>query len=165
MKPNPRKVDAPAFEIYLRIKHPSINPTVVTDTLGIEPEQQRVAGSAVSEQGLQTLHSESYWIARLVEHSATPDVSTLLSLYASMMRPTTLTRQEIVALSGASRFEVLLLTRLMQLDEHTEFLQQLNREGGSVTVLIQLRDYSALASLSWQTLGKLAELGIGIELN
>lgn len=145
MKTNPRTVDMPEFELYLRIKHPVIDPTILTNTLGLKPEDLRTAGSTVSKQGLQTLHSESYWIAVL------PDLSTDVGLGVRSLYTTTpvpaLTKQDIVALAGASRFEMSLVTGLKLLDEHKEFLQRLNKEGGSVTLLVQRHDYGALMSL------------------
>jgi hypothetical protein len=110
------------------------------------------------------LHSESYWIALLPDRSTDISVSNLRSPYTTATA-STLTKQDLVALAGASRFEMSLVTTLKLLDVHKEFLQRLNKEGGSVTLLIQRHDYGALMSLRWQTLKKLAELGIGIEMN
>lgn len=163
MKTNPRIVDMPEFELFLRIKHPVIDPAIITDTLGLKPEDLRAAGPTVSKQGLQTLHSESYWIAPLPILSAESGLSNLRSLYAASTA-LALTKQDIIAMAGTSRFEMLLVTGLKLLDAHKEFLQRLNKEGGSVTLLIQRHD-GTLTSLHWQTLKRLAELGIGIELN
>lgn len=164
MKTNLQAVDMPEFELFLRIKHPVIDPAIITDTLGLKPEDQRAAGSTVSKQGLQTLHSESYWIAPLPTFSTEASLGNLRSLYATSTA-LALTKQDIIAMAGTSRFEMLLVTGLKLLSAHKEFLQQLNKEGGSITLLIQRHDYGALTSLHWQTLKRLGELGIGIELN
>ena len=56
------------FQLSLRIKHPSIDPAIISKGLGIEAEHSFRAGeSRRSKTGVApaTVHTESYWLAPL----------------------------------------------------------------------------------------------------
>jgi hypothetical protein len=56
------------FQLSLRIKHPSMDPAVISKELGIEPEHSFRAGqprSSKSGVAPAAVHNESYWLAAL----------------------------------------------------------------------------------------------------
>jgi hypothetical protein len=56
------------FQLSLRIKHPSMDPAVISKELGIEPEHSFRAGqprSSKSGVAPAAVHHESYWLAAL----------------------------------------------------------------------------------------------------
>jgi hypothetical protein len=58
----------PAFQLSLRIKHPSIDPADISKELGIEPEHSFRAGQprhSKSRVAPAAVHNESYWLAAL----------------------------------------------------------------------------------------------------
>ncbi len=65
MKVRPQPKESPQEpRLFLRIRHPTMDPREITRALAIEPIQT-VAAGAVTESGVHRLHSESYWIAQL----------------------------------------------------------------------------------------------------
>ncbi|HYM36188.1 MAG TPA: hypothetical protein VET48_12365, partial [Steroidobacteraceae bacterium] len=60
-----RDLTAIRVEMFLRIKHPSIDPQEITEVLGLQPEHATKAGLETSAKGVKRLFSESYWLAHL----------------------------------------------------------------------------------------------------
>jgi hypothetical protein len=62
------KPESPAFQLSLRIRHPSMDPRQIARQLGVEAEHSFRAGdprSSSSRNPLTAVHSESYWIGLL----------------------------------------------------------------------------------------------------
>lgn len=98
------------FTISLRIRHPTIDPAVITETLGIQPQHCWKAGEPRDAAGADRagVYRDSYWIGRLLDE---PQLS-----------------------SEELSVESLLLRTLTQLRRSQSFLEQLSA-GGSVAEL------------------------------
>lgn len=131
------------FTISLRMRHPSIDPSQITSTLGIEPQHTWKAGD--SRRGpagatLSGVYKESYWMARLMEE---PQLSS--------------TRISV---------ESVLLQTLAHLRRSQSFLEHLDGEGGVAELHVSLfaREDFRL-DLSAQTLALLGRLGLSVALD
>ena len=55
------------FTVSLRIRHPSIEPSRITEALGIEPQHTWKAGEPRGDPGSVGVYRESYWMGRLMD--------------------------------------------------------------------------------------------------
>jgi hypothetical protein len=160
-----KSVERPAdVQLFLRIKHPSLDPAEITRTLDIEPERAIAAGANVSSTGVRRLHSESYWIAKLPTTSMMELAKRAREGLATHETPLGLSRDDLIALMGATVQDVPILFRLRRLEVHQEFFDRINRDGGSVTLIVD-RDETVRPIVLKLALKKLAELGIAIEID
>ena len=162
-----RKLEQPLMEMFLRIKHPTLDPDTITETLGLEPEECIKAGTTASKTGGRRLHCESYWIAELtvpspaeMAHWETGAPGAQLAGGISAQQ----SRVEAKHLLNATEYDFLILGWLKRLEGKQAFFAELDRGGGSATLLVQRQDQSAPISLRG-SLGKLAALGIGLEID
>jgi hypothetical protein len=131
------------FTISLRIRHPSIDPTRITRTLGVEPQHTWQAGAprrGPAGEALERVHHESYWMGRLMEEPQ-------------------------LALAGVS-VESVLMQALAQLRRSQGFLEQLHAEGGAAELHVSLfarTDFRL--ELSAQSLALLGRLGLAVALD
>ena len=158
----PQNKSASHLQMFLRIKHPSIDPAELTRTLGIEPEHQIQAGTDTST-GKRRLHNESYWLASLAVRSHE-------ELTEQLKRGNVHSLDKKKALLKAfanvtSIAEAMLLGRLLTFETQREFLRQLIQEGGSVTLLVQRSRDSDAFTLSPNVMRCFAELGIALEID
>lgn len=163
MKASPQSKSAePTFQLFLRIKHPVLDPDEVTETIGLQPEHAVKAGRSVSRSGVERLHSESYWIASLRtlwdEDPAPGDP--LLARMAPSQAQLLMKRFTM----DASGYDAFILLWLRRLGEQQALLKRINDEGGSVTLVIQRADHDRPVSVR-ESLLRLAELGIGLEID
>lgn len=103
------------FTISLRIRHPNIDPSRITATLGIEPQHAWQAGDerrASAGGDREGVYRESYWMGRL-------------------MREPQLSSEEL-------SIESMLTQILAQLRRSKSLLEQLNAEGGVAELHISL---------------------------
>lgn len=131
------------FTVSLRIRHPTIDPAVITDAVGIESQHSWRAGlprrdAAGAEIG--GTHHDSYWMGRLM---AEP----LLSC-------------------GDVSVETVILQTLNQMRRAQAFLERLNDEGGVAELLVSLyaRDAFRL-ELPPDTLTLLGKLHLAVALD
>lgn len=129
------------FTVSLRIRHPTIDPTVITCALGIQPQHSWQAGqprcNASAELG--GTHHDSYWIGRL------------------MAEP---------LLSGSDvSVEKIVLQTLNQMRRAQPFLARLHDESGVAELLVSLyaRDVFRL-DLPSESLALLGRLHLAITL-
>ena len=153
--------EAIPVEIFLRVKHPTMDPAEITEALGIEPEHAVHVGPAASKSGVRRLHSESYWLARLPTQSLLERVRMQSS--ATPHPLPTFVKGHVARLADATQYDWYILQALDLLQEKTEFLQQLGREG-SIVLLIQRQDHTMPVSLRI-SLQRLTELGIALEID
>lgn len=130
------------FTVSLRIRHPSIEPSRITETLGIEPQHTWKAGDPRRDPagGDRTgLYRESYWMGRLMDE---PQLS-----------------------SEQLSIESVLLQTLTQLRRSQSFLEQLSADGGIAELCISLfaRENFRL-DLSADSLALLGRLGLAVSL-
>jgi hypothetical protein len=103
------------FTISLRIRHPTVDPSRITEALGIEPQHTWRAGDPRRDPGGEELdgdYRESYWMGRLME---APQLS-----------------------SDKLSVETVLERTLDQLRRSQDFLDQLNTDGGVAELQVSL---------------------------
>lgn len=157
-----QNLDTP--QLFLRVRHPAMDPAEITRMLDIEPIETIAAG-AVTESGVRRLHSESYWIAQL----PTDSMHELAEKYRagmSLLPTMSVNKEELLTLVGASEWDVRILTKLKELetDMNREFIQRITGEGGSVGLLVSRGEQRAPFVIK-RSLAKLAQLGIELEVD
>jgi hypothetical protein len=103
------------FTISLCIRHPTIDPASITESLGIEPQHTWRAGEVrrgPTGEELDGAYHQSYWTGRLMQ---APQLS-----------------------SEQTTVESVLLTTLTQLRRSHDFLQQLSTDGGTAELTVSL---------------------------
>jgi hypothetical protein len=126
----------------------------------MEPEHEVHAGPAASRSGVQRLHSESYWIASL----PTPSGEELAKRMLSPASAPALTKKDVPGLLNSTEYDLFILAWLRRLEDAQPFFQKINKENGSVTLLIQRDEAGGPISLRC-TLSRLAQYGIGLEVD
>ena len=131
------------FTVSLSIRHPSIEPSRITEALGIGPQHMWKAGEPRHdpESGDRAgVYRESYWMGRLMDE---PQLS-----------------------SGQVSVETVLLQTLTQLRRSQPFLEQLSADGGVSELSISLfaRENFRL-ELSADSLALLGRLGLSVALD
>ena len=129
-----------SYAMSLRVRHPNVDPAVLTKTLHLEPLHSWRAGEprrSVTGTALGGEHRESYWSAPLPGQSVG---------------------------SAAFPLELFLGQQLVQLSRHRELLGRLQAEGGQISLLIEIsRVENAALTLSTSVARKLADLNIEVE--
>jgi Domain of unknown function (DUF4279) len=131
------------FTVSLRIRHPKIEPSRITEALGIAPQHTWKAGDPrrnPSGEDCAGVYRESYWMGRLMDE---PQLS-----YARMS------------------VESVLLQTLTQLRRSQSFLEQLSADGGIAELSVSLfaRENFRL-ELSADTLALLGRLRLAVALD
>jgi hypothetical protein len=130
------------FTFSLRVRHPAIEPSEITQALGVEPQHTWKAGdSRVGSSGkpLEGAYRESYWMGRLMNE---PQLA-----------------------SERVSVEAVLLQTLTQLRRSQDFLARLSAEGGVSELHISMVARSNFQlELSAQALTLISRLGLGITL-
>jgi len=129
------------YEVFLRARHPSLDPAVITEALRIQPEHCWKAGDPRVSQSGQPLggqHRDSYWSAALPMEGA--------------------------AGAGLSR-ETALNQQLLALTRHREFFKSLQAEGAEVSLVIEIPPVAGSAlTLSVIGLRRATELNVEIDI-
>jgi hypothetical protein len=103
------------FTVSLSIRHPSMDPAGITESLGVEPQHTWKAGEPRRDPGggdLVGVYRETYWMGRLMDQ---PQLS-----------------------SAQMSVESVLLQTLTQLRRSQSFLEQLSTDGGVAELSISL---------------------------
>ncbi len=126
------------FTVSLRIRHPSIEPSRISEALGIEPQHTWKAGDPRRDRA--GIYRESYWMGRLMDE---PQLS-----------------------SGQMSVESVLLQTLTQLRRAQPFLEQISTEGGIAELSVSLfaRENFRL-ELSADSLALLGRLRLAVALD
>jgi Domain of unknown function (DUF4279) len=131
------------FTLSLRLRHPAIDPSTITQTLGIEPQHTWKAGDPRRDPAggaLEGAYRESYWMGRLVDE---PQLS-----------------------SGVLSVESVLEQNLSHLRRSHAFLEQFKAEGGVAELYVSLYAREAFRlELSDEALGLLGRLGLAVALD
>jgi hypothetical protein len=128
------------YAMSLRVRHPNLDPALLTQTLHLEPLHSWRAGEprrSVTGAALGGEHRESFWSAPLPGQAV-----------------------------GAAAFplELFLGQQLVQLNRHREFLARLQDEGAQISLLIEVSPVeNAALTLSTGVARKLADLNIEVE--
>jgi hypothetical protein len=151
---------SPAFQLSLRVRHPSIDPAALSREFAIEAEHSFQAGQPRrSRSGLTpgSVHAETYWLATLNPASwldlTFPGRPSLEAAKKLMGAAVTQSLGWALSLS-ATRFR----------NRHAALLQQISSEGGRVTLLVALSAGTVSGfSLTPEVGRTFAELGITLE--
>ena len=150
-------------QLFLRIRHPTLDPGEITRALAIEPIETVACGSSV-EGVVRRLHSESYWIAQL----PTSSMHELVEKYrgGGQDLKVKLNKEDMLALIGGSEWDTHILLQLKELgaEQPRAFLRQVIRDGGSVALLIERGEQRSPFVIK-RALARLAELGIELEVD
>lgn len=151
-------------QLFLRIRHPTMDPQEITRALAIEPLQTLACGSSV-EGVVRRLHSESYWIAQL----PTSSMHELVEKYRGGVQDLStlkISKEDLFALGGGSEWDsrVLMQLKEFEAEKPRAFLRQVIREGGSVALLVERGEQRSPFVIK-RALAKLADLGIELEVD
>jgi Domain of unknown function (DUF4279) len=128
------------YAMSLRVRHPTLDPALLTEALHLEPLHSWRAGDprrSVTGAALGGEHRDSYWSAPLPGQGV-----------------------------GAAAFplEMFLGQQLVQLGRHREFLARLQNENAQISLLIEVSPVeNGVLTLSTGTSRKLADLNIEVE--
>jgi hypothetical protein len=149
------------LQLFIRIKHPSLAPAEISRVLNMEPEEAVAAGPGESSTGVRRLHSETYWIARLP--TTTPFAELAKRSKEVFLDATVplMTREEVQEMMGATQHDLPILASLKCFDSNQDFFARINRDGGSVTLIVDPDEQPIVLK---QALKKLATFGIALEL-
>ena len=130
------------FTVSLRLRHPGIEPSKITQMLGIEPQHTWKAGDPRRDPAggaLEGAYRESYWMGRLMDE---PQLS-----------------------SARVSVESVLMQNLAHLRRSQAFLEQLHAEGGVAELHVSLYAREPFrVELSDEALGLLGRLGLAVAL-
>jgi hypothetical protein len=148
------------FQISLRVRHPTIDPALISRELKVEPEHCFKAGEPrESSSGIAAaaVHGESYWLGTL----PTPPAS------AGFNNPRARTARDRLQASSLESLSVALDASVVAfLRQHGDFIRRLQKEQAQVTLLIELSRQSLDGfAISPQFTRILSDLGIGMELD
>jgi hypothetical protein len=151
----------PAFQLSLRIRHPSMDPADISKELRIEPEHSFRAGQPRhSKSGLvpAAVHSESYWLAPLNPASwlGNPPFGEALKL--------AITQKHIDAAIAQNLTGALGLCAMRFTKTHAELLGTIRSEGGEISLLVTLSSAAVNTfSLRPELSRMFGEIGITLE--
>jgi hypothetical protein len=148
------------FQLSLRIRHPSMDPEVISRELRMKPEHSFQAGQLrlLRSGGVPAVHTQSYWLVALnpaawLENLSFPESPTFATVQKHL--DAALARNLTWALS-------LCAVRLSKL--HGSLLQKVRSEGGEVSLLVTLSPTAASSfNLAPEVSRICGELGITLE--
>ncbi len=151
-----------AFQISLRIRHPSIDPGDISRELKVESEYSFRAGEpreSGSGMAATALHAESYWLGSL---SAVTAASSLIGFGGTRAN---LARERVQTAATESLTVALDAAVVSFMRQHADFIRRMQEEG-QVSLLIELSTRSLSGfTLSPQFSRMLSDLGIAVELD
>jgi hypothetical protein len=136
-------------QLFLRIRHPTLDPREITRALAIEPIQTVPCGS-----------SESYWIAELPASS----MREMVEKYRGPIEQ--MNKEDMLALGGHTEWDTRILLQLKALtaEKPRAFLRQVIREGGSLALIVERGEQRSPFVIK-RAMATLAELGIELEVD
>lgn len=151
-----------AFQLSLRIRHPSIDPAEISRELQLEPDHCFMAGEPrQSSSGVATasVHNQSYWLAT-VDPTSLPDDLSLLAGIPELERARATVRA--ISLMGLDTGLTLIVMRLLR--RNADFIRRLRAEGGEVGLLVELSAKKARGfTLTPEISRTLGEFGIAVD--
>jgi hypothetical protein len=129
-----------AYAVTLRLRHPTIDPALLTTTLKLDPMHSWKAGDPrLSQSGapLGGQHRDSYWSARLPF--------------------------QMVG-SAAVSLETFLSAQLLQLARHRDFLSDFQAHGGEISLVVEVPSLAnTVLTLTSAMSRRLADLNVEVE--
>ncbi len=160
-------------QISLRIRHPDIDPGIITATLNLQPEYAFKAGDPRTKTSPALdagHHPQTYWLAP-VDADALPDLfePTFLATIAAKRHgldaiPTAANWHAVIRNLRAVSTDTVLLHFLRRLDTQRPFLDRIVAGGGDVAlILLMERDSIADFTLPLAASRLLTQLAVAIE--
>jgi hypothetical protein len=154
-------------QLSLRIRHPSIDPKTLTAALQLEPEHCFKAGearTARANDGRTGFHTQSYWLAPVTPDLwASPDEPMSSAALALKLAGQTFRPARDLRVWG---IDSLLAFFLQRLSAQHGFLQQIQSEGGDISLLLSLdRETTPDFTVTLAVSRLLAQLGIVLEFS
>jgi hypothetical protein len=153
--------DELAFELALRIRHPSIDPDALSRELGLEPSHTFRAGQLReprSSASPASVHAESYWLG-----SVDP-TAWLTDIWPGFASSDSAVRKPKAAAGWQNLGAALDMSARVLVRSHVSLFKRIRAEGGQACLLVSLSpvavDSFSIAPEVSQILG---ELGITIE--
>jgi hypothetical protein len=156
------KSDSQPFQLYLRIRHPSMDPAALSRDFKIEAEHAYRAGDprpkTRSGTTPRSVHSESYWLGTLDPLEWPPDISfpghpQLQSAAELLGAAATNSLGWALSLSATSFFHL-----------HAALLRRITSEGGQISLLVTLSAGEVDSfSLSPEVSRAFADFGVTVE--
>jgi hypothetical protein len=151
------------FQISLRVRHPTIDPVLISRELKVEPEHCFRAGEPrESSSGIAAaaVHGESYWLGSL---QTLPAVAPLAGFNNPRAR---VARDRLQASTLQSLSATLDASVVAFLRQHGSFIRRLQSEQAQFTLLVEISRQSLTGfTISPQFARILSDLGIGMELD
>lgn len=155
------------FELALRIRHPSMDPSAISGELHLEPDHCFCAGEpreSASGLAATTRHAESYWLARLDSASMQPLLDPSLELLSSRPQLADVTHERMRSLAASSLGAALAVATTRLLRTHADFVRRVQAEGGEVALIVELTPAGSQSfTLTPQVAKVLCDLGVCVE--
>jgi hypothetical protein len=153
-----------AFELALRVRHPSMDPAAISQELRLKPEHSFKAGEPrESSSGLAAtaLHSESYWLATL-DPGQWPAEQLSSFDFPNMPRGGVAKDRLRVMLNSLGMALTVGTTHFLR--THADFLRRVQSEGGEVALIVELPvDASQSFTLTPHVAKVLSDFGISLD--
>jgi hypothetical protein len=151
------------YQISLRIRHPSIDPGVISRELKVEAEYSFKAGEpreSSSGMAATALHAESYWLGSLNSMTAATTLSGFTGARANLARE----RMQSATLESLTLALDAVVVGFMR--THSDFIRRIQSEEGQVSLLIELSTRALSGfTLSPQFSRTCCELGVAVEFD
>ena len=153
-----RTAPQPSFEISLRIRHPSLDPSAITDELHLKPVYSFKAGQPRGGEAGGSPHTESYWLARM-NPGAIGEPMGLPAIDRSQVLKVQRVNEALVGSLGHA-----LAVSVAYLRRHAAYLRRVQIDGGQVGLHVELvpREVGNF-SLIPHVARALSEMGIEVE--
>jgi hypothetical protein len=152
------------FQISLRVRHPSIDPGLISREFRVEAEYSFRAGEpreSGSGMAATAMHAESYWLGSLGSFTAAASLSGFTGTRANVARERLQSAAAVESLTLALDAVVVGFIRT-----HSDFIRRIQNEEGQVSLLVELSTHSLNGfTLSPQFSRTLSELGIAVEFD
>ena len=151
------------FQISLRIRHPSIDPGIISRELRVEAEysfkagEPRESGSGIAATAL---HAESYWLGSLSSITSPGSLSGFTGARASAARE----RLQTATVESLTLALDAIVVGFMR--THSGFIRRIQSEEGQVSLLVELSTRSLSGfTLSPEFSRTISELGVAVEFD
>lgn len=141
--------------VLIRIRHRDIDPAVLTEVFGIEPEYSWKAGEPKSDGARGATRRESYWVA---------EVPISQEFFARGTGAEQGRMQSITAYSNLSPLELALTIAALLFKVNRNFWTRLKGEGATAQLIVILGDSLAGFDLPHTILSMLAELSLSLSI-
>lgn len=150
----------PAFQLSLRVRHPSVDPADLSREFMIEAEHSFRAGTPRrSATGVESVaaHSESYWLGVLKPSGTVIDVSFPGHAGSEWAQ------EQLTAVRNSLSGQLSLTTSRF-LRTHAELLRRLRTEGGEIALLVTISSSEVNSfTLPAETSQLFGEMGVSLE--